>query len=37
VVDGEVAFCGGINVLDDFYEGHVEATLRQPRLDFAVR
>ena len=37
VVDGEVAFCGGINVLDDFYEGHEKATLRQPRLDFAVR
>ena len=37
VVDGEVAFCGGINVLDDFYEGHEKATLHQPRLDFAVR
>jgi cardiolipin synthase len=37
VVDGEVAFCGGINVLDDFYDGHEKATLRQPRLDFAVR
>ena len=26
VVDGEVAFCGGINVLDDFYDGHEKAT-----------
>jgi cardiolipin synthase len=36
VVDGRVAFCGGINVLDDWNDpnhGHLEA----PRLDFAVR
>ncbi|GHC84101.1 cardiolipin synthase B [Pseudorhodoferax aquiterrae] len=36
VVDGHVAFCGGINVLDDFHDpswGRLEA----PRLDFAVR
>ena len=36
VVDGQVAFCGGINVLDDFHDpsaGRLEA----PRLDFAVR
>jgi cardiolipin synthase A/B len=36
VVDGAVAFCGGINVLDDFFDpnhGHLES----PRLDFAVR
>nr|WP_145546908.1 cardiolipin synthase ClsB [Variovorax boronicumulans] len=36
VVDGRVAFCGGINVLDDFHDpswGRLEA----PRLDFAVR
>lgn len=36
VVDGEVAFCGGINVLDDFHDpswGKLDA----PRLDFAVR
>jgi cardiolipin synthase len=37
VVDGEVAFCGGINVLDDFFEGHDKPALRHPRLDFAVR
>lgn len=36
VVDGRVAFCGGINVLDDWNDpnhGHLDA----PRLDFAVR
>ncbi|WP_436190760.1 cardiolipin synthase ClsB [Pseudorhodoferax sp. LjRoot39] len=36
VVDGQVAFCGGINVLDDFHDpswGRLDA----PRLDFAVR
>lgn len=36
VVDGAVAFCGGINVLDDFHDpgwGQLDA----PRLDFAVR
>lgn len=36
VVDGMVAFCGGINVLDDFYDpNHGELTV--PRLDFHVR
>lgn len=36
VVDGRVAFCGGINVLDDWNDpnhGHLDA----PRFDFAVR
>lgn len=36
VVDSEVAFCGGINILDDLHDpdhGHLLA----PRLDFAVR
>lgn len=36
VVDGLTAFCGGINVLDDFHDlqhGRLEA----PRFDFAVR
>ena len=37
VVDGEVAFCGGINVLDDFFDRDDKATLIEPRLDFAVR
>ncbi len=36
VVDETVAFCGGINILDDLHDpghGHLQA----PRLDFAVR
>lgn len=36
VVDGTVAFCGGINVLDDFYDPNYGA-LPVPRFDFAVR
>jgi cardiolipin synthase A/B len=36
VVDGEVAFCGGINILDDFHDPH-HGALTFPRLDFAVR
>jgi len=36
VVDGTVAFCGGINVLDDFFDPNY-GTLDTPRLDFAVR
>ncbi len=35
VVDGHVAFCGGINVLDDWYDPH-HGTLALPRLDYAV-
>jgi cardiolipin synthase len=36
VVDNKVLFCGGINVLDDFFElGRGPQTT--PRLDFAVR
>lgn len=35
VVDGHTAFCGGINILDDWYDPH-HGTLAQPRLDFAV-
>ncbi len=35
VIDGHVAFCGGINILDDWYDPH-HGTLAQPRLDFAV-
>ena len=36
VVDGTVAFCGGINLLDDYFDpNYGELTL--PRLDFAVR
>lgn len=36
VVDGEVAFCGGINLLDDHHDPN-HGALDQPRLDFAVR
>jgi len=36
VVDAQVAFCGGINILDDRYDPH-HGPLAQPRLDFAVR
>lgn len=36
VVDGAVAFCGGINVLDDFYDPN-HGALTAPRFDFAVR
>lgn len=36
VVDGAVAFCGGINVLDDFYDPN-HGALESPRFDFAVR
>ncbi|NBX54383.1 MAG: cardiolipin synthase ClsB [Betaproteobacteria bacterium] len=37
VVDGQVAFCGGINLLDDLYDPNQETALSSPRLDFAVR
>jgi len=36
VIDGRVAFCGGINVLDDGVDHH-DARLPAPRFDFAVR
>lgn len=36
VVDGEVAFCGGINVLDDFYDPNY-GQLTAARFDFCVR
>jgi len=35
VIDGHLAFCGGINILDDWYDPH-HGTLAQPRLDFAL-
>ncbi|MBK0394429.1 cardiolipin synthase ClsB [Ramlibacter algicola] len=35
-IDGEVAFCGGINVLDDLHDPN-HGALEAPRLDFAVR
>ena len=36
VVDGSVAFCGGINLLDDYLDP-AHGALEQPRFDFAVR
>ena len=36
VVDGRVAFAGGINLLDDFHDPN-HGALDEPRLDFAVR
>src|SRR5690606_8220841 len=36
VVDGQVLFCGGINVLDDSHDPN-HGPLAAPRLDFAVR
>ncbi len=35
VVDERTVFCGGINVLDDFYDPN-HGTLTAPRFDFAV-
>lgn len=35
VVDGLVGFCGGVNIIDDFEDGHL-GRLQHPRLDFAV-
>ncbi|WP_228529605.1 cardiolipin synthase ClsB [Diaphorobacter caeni] len=36
VVDDETMYCGGINVLDDFYDPN-HGQLEFPRFDFAVR
>ena len=36
VVDGLTAFCGGINLLDDYFDPNY-GKLEQPRFDFAVR
>lgn len=36
VVDGETAFCGGINILDDFHDPN-HGALQAPRFDFAVK
>ena len=37
VVDNAVAFCGGINILDDYLDPHVDGLLKAPRLDYAVQ
>jgi cardiolipin synthase A/B len=36
VVDNRVAFCGGINILDDWHDPN-HGALERPRLDFAVQ
>jgi cardiolipin synthase len=36
VVDGRIGFCGGINLIDDYFDPN-HGTLEQPRFDFAVR
>jgi cardiolipin synthase A/B len=36
VVDGQIAFCGGVNVLDDFHDPN-HGPLEAPRFDFALR
>ena len=36
VVDGRTAFCGGVNVLDDFYDPN-HGALDSPRFDFSVQ
>jgi cardiolipin synthase len=36
VVDQKLAFCGGINILDDFLDPHVKGLLPKARLDYAV-
>ncbi len=36
VVDGRICFCGGINILDDYYDP-TRGRLAEPRFDFAVR
>ena len=36
VVDGEIGFCGGINLLDDHWDPN-HGDLAAPRLDYAVR
>ena len=36
VIDNDVAYCGGINILDDYHDPHYGA-LAAPRFDFSVR
>jgi len=36
VVDGSIGFCGGINLLDDYFDPN-HGVLARPRFDFAVR
>ena len=36
LIDGAIAFCGGINILDDFHDP-THGTLEHPRFDFGMR
>ena len=36
VIDGELGFCGGINLLDDYHDPN-HGALEEPRFDFSVR
>lgn len=36
VIDGQMAFCGGINILDDYHDPN-HGQLSKPRWDFAVQ
>ena len=36
VVDGSIGFCGGINLVDDYFDPN-HGALAQPRFDFTVR
>jgi cardiolipin synthase A/B len=36
VIDNQIAYCGGINVLDDYFDPNY-GTLDEPRFDLAVR
>ena len=35
VIDQHIVFCGGINILDDFYDPN-HGALKEPRFDFAI-
>lgn len=37
VVDQRIGFCGGVNLIDDWLDPHVQGRLPAPRLDYAVR
>jgi cardiolipin synthase len=37
VIDESIAFCGGINILDDYWDPAHQVQMSHPRLDFAVR
>ena len=36
-VDRTLAFCGGVNLLDDHYDPHRRRRIEHPRLDFSVQ